>query len=120
MPNFVLHPNGMAMAYPAQQIDMQLAGGANLPHQIQQGWNQYQQQVVPSQQSMYIPTQYAVVNASAPHQQPQQQPSTDPFAELASRRAPGNTGHCGLQQQQQPQQQQAQNNWTNQPTFQHQ
>jgi hypothetical protein len=116
MPNFALQQNGMTMAYPVQQIDMQLAGGANLSHQMQQGWNQYQQPVTPCQQSQYIPTQLAVLNAATAHQQP----STDPFAELASRRAPGNAGHCGLQQQPHQQQQQAQNNWTNQTTYQHQ
>lgn len=115
MPNFALQQNGMTMAYPIQQIDMQLAGGANLSHQIQQGWNQYQQPVVSGQQSQYIPTQFTVLNAAAAHQQP----STDPFAELASRRAPGNAGHCGVQQQPHQQQQQAQN-WKNQTTYQHQ
>jgi hypothetical protein len=117
MPNFALHPNGMTMAYPAHQIDMQVAGGTNLPHQIQQSWNQYQQQVVLGQQIMYIPTQYPRVNAPAPHRHPQQQPSTDPFAELASRRAPGSSGHCGLQR---PQQQQTQNKRTNHTTYQRQ
>jgi hypothetical protein len=114
MPNFALQQNGMTTACRVQQVDLQLAGGANLSHQTQQCWNQYHQPVIPGQHSGYDPTQFTSSNAAVAHQEP----SADPFAELASRRAPGNVGHCGLQQQ--PQQQQAQNNWMNQTTYQHQ
>lgn len=100
MPNFVVNPNAMTMAFPVQQVVM------NMPNSsLQQGWNQHQQQQLVGQ-NQYLPTQYAGANAALglqPQQQhqtgaqaavPQQQNASgaDPFDELASRRAPGTGG----------------------------
>lgn len=100
MPNFVISPGNIMMPFPVQQVDV------SMMHQ--QGWQQ-NQQAVPIQ-NQYLPTQYTGTNAMAmgpqqyqvtqPTVQQQQQQqfantngaATDPFAELASRRAPGPSG----------------------------
>ena len=109
MPNIILHPNSMMIAYPVQQVDMHSMANSSSLSQLQQGWNQQQQQQQQQSvqnQNQYLPSQYSGVNVSTSSLQSQQQypgvqavaqqPSqnataADPFDELASRRAPGNT-----------------------------
>lgn len=130
MPNFVVDPTSMVMAFPVHQVNMNLPSSSGLPNQLQQGWvHPPQQQPVPIQ-NQYLPMQYNATNMAAPVSQPLQQypcttvevsqeqhhpaalntSSVDPFDELASRRAPGAAGQPATQQQQ-PQAQ----NGSNQP-----
>ena len=108
MPNFIVQPNSMMMAYPLQQVHNMTSSRSSSFSQLPQGGWQQQQPL--QSQNQYLPTQYADMTVS--NLQPQQQypnsqvsaveqqqqqpppanaPGADPFDELASRRAPGTT-----------------------------